>query len=66
MLLDIFVTVPLLLMTNIAWYIHIGLVLMCLIVLFAAAVGAVSFNYRVRRDDHPVPRIRRPEPLRNA
>jgi hypothetical protein len=63
MLLDIFVTVPMLVMTNIAWYIHIGLVLMFLIVLFATAVGAVSFIYMVRRDGHPVPRIQRPEPL---
>jgi hypothetical protein len=63
MLLDIFVTAPLLLMTNLAWYIHIGLVLMCLIVLFVAAVGAVSFIHKVRGDGHPVPRIQRPEPL---
>ena len=50
MLLDIFVTVPSLLMTTIAWYIHVGLVLMCLIVLFAVAIGAIS-AYRVREDE---------------
>jgi hypothetical protein len=50
MLVDIFVTVPLLLMTTIAWYIHVGLVLICLIVLFAVAIGAIS-AYRVREDD---------------
>ena len=49
MLLDIFVTVPLLLMTTIAWYIHVGLVLICLIM--PVAVGALSF-YRVRTDGH--------------
>ena len=31
MLLDIFVTVPTLLMTTIAWYICVGLLLICLI-----------------------------------
>ena len=50
MLLDIFVTVPSLLMTTMAWYIHVGLVLICLIVLFAVAIGAIS-AYRVREDE---------------
>ena len=50
MLLDIFVTVPSLLMTTIAWYIRGGLVLTFLIVLFAVAIGAIS-AYRVREDD---------------
>ena len=50
MLLDIFVTVPSLLMTTIAWYIHTGLVLICLIVLFAVAIGAIS-AYRTREDN---------------
>jgi hypothetical protein len=49
MLLDIFVTVPTLLMTTIAWYICVGLLLICLIMPFAAACGALSFN-RVRAD----------------
>ena len=42
MLLDIFITVPSLLMTTIAWYIHVGLVLICLIVLFAVTIAATS------------------------
>ncbi len=46
MLLDILVTVPLLLMTTVAWYIRFGLVLICLFVLFAVAIGAISV-YRV-------------------
>ena len=50
MLLDIFLTVPLLLMTNVAWYIRVGFVQICLIALFAIAIGAVSF-YRGREDD---------------
>jgi hypothetical protein len=50
MLVNIFVTVPSLLMTTIAWYIHVGLVLICLIVLFVVAIGAISV-YRVREDD---------------
>ena len=60
MLLDIFVDLPSLLMTNIAWYIRVGLVLICLIVLFAVAIGALSF-YRVRKDGHP-PHGHPPEP----
>jgi hypothetical protein len=62
MLLDIFVTVPSILMTNIAWYIRVGLVLICLIVLFAVAIGAVSF-YRVREDGHLRSFKHRPEPV---
>jgi uncharacterized membrane protein YdbT with pleckstrin-like domain len=50
MLLDIFVTVPSLLMTTIAWYIRVGLILICLIVLFAVAIGAIGV-YRTREDD---------------
>ena len=49
MLRDIFITVPSLLMTTIAWYIHVGLVLVCLIVLFTIAIGAISI-YKVRED----------------
>ena len=61
MLVDIFVTVPSLLMTTIAWYIHVGLVLICLTVLFVVAIGAISV-YRVREDDpflshRPRPRL---------
>ena len=50
MLLDLFVTAPSLLMTTIAWYIHVGLVLTFLIVLFAVVIGAISVH-RVREDD---------------
>ena len=50
MLLDIFITVPSLLMTSMAWYIHVALVLICLIVLLAVAIGAIS-AYRVREED---------------
>ena len=60
MLLDIFVTVPLLLMTNIAWYIHVGLVLICLIALFAIAIGAICV-YRVREDGPFLSRRPRPK-----
>ena len=59
MLLDIFVTVPSLLMTTIAWYIHVGLVLICLIVLFAVAIGAIS-AYRTREDNPFLSRRPRP------
>jgi hypothetical protein len=62
MLLDIFVTVPSILMTNIAWYIRVGLVLICLIVMFAVAIAAISFH-RVREYGHPTPGGLRPEPL---
>ena len=67
MLLDIFVTVPTLLMTTIAWYICVGLLLICLIMLFAVAVGALSF-YRVRADGYQRSYGHRPEPvpLRNS
>ena len=46
MLLDIFVTVPLLLMTNIACYMRVGIVL---IVLLAVAIGATSVLQGPRR-----------------
>ena len=59
MLLDIFITVPCLLMTTIAWYIHVGLVLICLIALFALAIGAIS--YRVGEGNTFVPRRPRPK-----
>ena len=59
MLLDIFITVPSLLMTTIAWYIRVGLVLICLIALFALAIGAIS--YRVGEGNTFVPRRPRPK-----
>src|SRR5215813_13157824 len=42
MLLHIFLTIPTLLMATIAWYIHVGLALVCLIVLFAVSIGAIG------------------------
>ena len=62
MLSQIFVTVPSLLMTAIAWYIHVGLVLVCLIGLLAVAIGAVS-AYRDRADGHLRSYGHRPEPV---
>jgi hypothetical protein len=55
MLLDIFVTIPSLLMANIA---RVGLVLICLIVLFAVAVSLIC---TIRADRRPA--AGRPEPL---
>ena len=54
MLLDIFITVPSLLMTTIAWYIHVGLVLICLIVLFVVeiALSASTGSANTRRLYH--------------
>jgi len=58
MLLDIFVTVPSLLMTTIAWYINVGLVLLCLIAPLAIAIGAIVTESAqtmtpCRTDHHP-------------
>ena len=53
MLLDIFVTVPSLLMTNIAWYIRVGLALICLIVVFAVALLAWPNRFRAQGDPLP-------------
>ena len=58
MLLDIFVTVPLLLMTNIACYMRVGIVLICLIVLLAVAIGATSVLQGPRRPSVPSHRLR--------
>ena len=65
MLLDIFVTVPSLLMTNIAWYIRLGVVLMCLTLMLAVAIGAISV-YRVREDDTFLSHRLRPKLLPKA
>jgi hypothetical protein len=62
MLLDIFVTVPTLLMTTIAWYICVGLLLICLVMPFAVAVGALTF-YRVRANGYRDPMDIGPEPV---
>ena len=60
MLLDIFITIPTLLMATIAWYVRVGLVLICLIVLFVVAIGAISV-YMVREDRTIIPRRARPK-----
>lgn len=62
MLLDIFINIPCLVMTTIAWYIRVGSALTCLIVLFAVAIGAIGF-YRVRAGSRPVPQDHWPEPV---
>jgi hypothetical protein len=64
MLFDTFVTLPLLLMTDIAWYIRTGIVLVVLIVLFAVVMGALSF-YTVRQRGHSTVRGVRPERRRS-
>ena len=46
MLFEIFVTVPSLVMAEIAWLVRFALVLTCLLVLFAVAIGAVGLRWR--------------------
>jgi len=46
MLFEIFVTVPSLVMAEIAWLIRFAAALTCLLVLFAVAVGAVGLRWR--------------------
>ena len=46
MLLEIFVTIPSLVMAEIAWCVRFAVVLTCLLVLFAVAIGAVRFRCR--------------------
>jgi hypothetical protein len=41
MLLEIFVAIPSLVMAEIAWCVRLAVVLTCLLVLFAVAIGAV-------------------------
>jgi hypothetical protein len=53
MLVDILVTIPSLLMANIAWYIRVGLVLICLIVVTAVALLAWSNRFRAQGDRLP-------------
>jgi hypothetical protein len=62
MLLDILVDLPSLVMTNIAWYIRVGIAVVSLIVLFTVAIVAISF-YRDRGADHAASRGLRPGPL---
>ena len=51
MLFEIFVTVPSLVMAEIAWFVRFAVALTCLLVLFAVAIGAVGL--RLRRDERP-------------
>jgi len=46
MLFEIFVTVPSLVMAEIAWLVRFALVLTCLLVLVAVAIGAVGLRWR--------------------
>ena len=46
MLFEIFVTVPSLVMAEIAWLVRFALALSCLLVLFAVAIGAVGLRWR--------------------
>ena len=48
MLLQIFVDLPALVMTEIAWCIRVAIALTCLVVLFAVAIGAIGVLYRRR------------------
>ena len=54
MLLEIFVTIPSLVMAEIAWCIRLAVVLTCLLVLFAVAIGAVSLRCRRAERQHVV------------
>ena len=53
MLLQIFVDLPSLVMTEIAWGIRVAIALTCLVVLFAVAIGAIGVLYRRRAEDGP-------------
>jgi hypothetical protein len=46
MLFEIFVTVPSLVMAEIAWFVRFPVALTCLLVLFAVAIGAVGLRWR--------------------
>ena len=46
MLLEIFVKVPSLMMSQIAWWICIAVTLSCLLALFAAAAVIIAFRWR--------------------
>ena len=53
MLLQVFVDLPSLVMTEIAWCIRVAIALTCLVVLFAVAIGAIGVLYRRRAEDGP-------------
>jgi len=46
MLFEIFVTVPSLVMAEIAWFVRFAVALTCLLVLFSGAIGAVGLRWR--------------------
>ena len=46
MLFEILVTVPSLVMAEIAWFVRFAVALTCLLVLFAGAIGAVGLRWR--------------------
>ena len=46
MLFKIFVNIPSLVLAEIAWCIRFGIVLTCLLVLFAVAIGAFGLRWR--------------------
>ena len=46
MLFEIFVNIPSLMMTQIAWWICVAIALSCLLALFAAAVVIIAFRWR--------------------
>ena len=43
---EIFVTVPSLVMAEIAWFVRFAVAVTCLLVLFAGAIGAVGLRWR--------------------
>jgi len=55
MLLEIFVTLPSLVMAEIAWCVRLAVVLICLFVLFAVAIGAIWLRCRRAERQHVIP-----------
>ena len=58
MLFEIFVTVPSLVMAEIAWLVRFAVALTCLLVLFAVAIGAVGLRWRPAQPQAPLVPIR--------
>ena len=48
MLFQIFVDLPSIVMTEIAWCIRVAMAVTCLVVLFAVAIGVIGVFYRHR------------------
>ena len=63
MLSDIFVTIPSLVMAEIAWYLRVGIALSWLIVLFAVAIAAICLAYNSGGEGLALQHGHRPEPL---